>query len=163
MTRAFLSKRLVNDVRPAARAFEIHDTHLTGFLLRVQPSGVSSYYVQLARGKRARVGRKDWFVTPARARDRARKILAEAQFAKVRARLSTKDQELPASILTWIDGELARHRRSLVAIGLRYTVIAEIIDNDGLTFSAAAKITGVTPPTARHTYDNGKRRGWTAK
>jgi integrase len=59
--------------QPAEKPFEIRDETDTGFLLRVQPSGVRTYYVELNRGKRIRVG-STFELTPDEARDRARKI-----------------------------------------------------------------------------------------
>ena len=59
--------------QPAEKPFEIRDESDKGFLLRVQPSGVRTYYVELHRGKRIRVG-STFELTPDEARDRARKI-----------------------------------------------------------------------------------------
>lgn len=47
---------------------------MKGLLLRVQPSGAMSYYVEYARGKRMSLGRAD-AVTPQQARDQAKDIL----------------------------------------------------------------------------------------
>jgi hypothetical protein len=51
-----ISSSLIARLSPAARPFEIRDTRLRGFLLRVQPSGVMTYYVEYARGKRVVIG-----------------------------------------------------------------------------------------------------------
>ena len=43
--QAKITVRLVNSLTPRAQPYEIFDTDLTGFLLRVQPSGYMSYYL----------------------------------------------------------------------------------------------------------------------
>ena len=48
---------LVATLQPARHPYEIRDARLTGFLVRVQPSGRSSYICQFARGRRITLGR----------------------------------------------------------------------------------------------------------
>jgi integrase len=58
----------------AQKPFEVRDTRLPGFILRVQPSGARSYLAQLGRGRRvtfAKVG----VITPDEARIRCKAIL----------------------------------------------------------------------------------------
>lgn len=57
-------KRLITDTllrqstaRPKDKPFEIADEKLGGFLLRVQPSGVRTYYQRTGRSSRERIGR----------------------------------------------------------------------------------------------------------
>jgi len=38
--------------QPTHKPFEIYDTRLPGFTLRVQPSGVRSYYARFGRNRR---------------------------------------------------------------------------------------------------------------
>ncbi len=48
----------LNKLTPdSAGAYEVRDTNLTGFLVRVQPSGSMSYYCQYKRGKRKSLGK----------------------------------------------------------------------------------------------------------
>src|SRR3954453_11061680 len=77
--QAIISTALVKSLRPGAKPFEVRDTRVKGFLLRVQPSGSMTYYAEYGRGKRIAIGRSD-VIAPDRARDRARDILASAQF-----------------------------------------------------------------------------------
>jgi integrase len=77
--QAAISIAMVKQLRPAAKPFEVRDTRVRGFLLRVQPSGSMTYYAEYGRGKRIAIGRSD-VMTPDKARDRARDILAGAQF-----------------------------------------------------------------------------------
>src|SRR3954453_18671300 len=79
--QAIISTALVKSLRPGAKPFEVRDTRVKGFLLRVQPSGSMTYYAEYGRGKRIAIGRSD-VIAPDRARDRARDILASAQFGE---------------------------------------------------------------------------------
>ena len=67
---------LIKSLKPADKPYEVRDTRLKGLLLRVQPSGAMSYYVEYARGKRISLGRAD-VITPQQARDQAKEILAD--------------------------------------------------------------------------------------
>jgi len=77
VVNSVISNSLVANLKPADKPYEVRDTRLKGLLLRVQPSGVMSYYVEWERGKRINLGRAD-AVTPAQARDQAKAILADA-------------------------------------------------------------------------------------
>jgi integrase len=77
--QALIGSTLVKQLQPGAKPFEVRDTRVKGFLLRVQPSGAMTYYAEYARGKRIAIGRSD-IVAPDLARGRAREILAGAQF-----------------------------------------------------------------------------------
>jgi len=74
--KAVISARLLasTEARAGSRPFEIRDRDLRGFILRVQPSGIRSYVVQLARGRRITLGPVGHF-TPTQARERAEKVL----------------------------------------------------------------------------------------
>lgn len=75
-TGIVINKKLVETSTPAERVYELRDSKLKGFLLRVYPSGKKVYVCQYARGKRMNIGPAD-ALTPIQARDRAQKILAE--------------------------------------------------------------------------------------
>ena len=79
--QAAISLSVVKQLRPATRPFEVRDTRVKGFLLRVQPSGAMTYYAEYRRGKRIAIGRSD-VIAPDKARERARDILASAQFGE---------------------------------------------------------------------------------
>lgn len=73
-----INNTLLTTLKPANTAFEVNDTDLKGFGLRVQPTGVMSYFVRYRlRGKQTRyvIGRTSEF-SPAQARDVARSTLA---------------------------------------------------------------------------------------
>jgi integrase len=73
-----INNTLVASLKAASAPYEVNDLDLKGFGLRVQPSGVMSYYARFRiRGKQTRyiIGRTTEF-TPAQARDAARTTLA---------------------------------------------------------------------------------------
>ena len=72
-----LSQGLIDKLEPGEKPFEIRDSVLKGFLLRVQPSGLMTYYLEYERGKRVKLGRTA-DVKPHKARERAKKKLAIA-------------------------------------------------------------------------------------
>ncbi len=74
--RQRISKRLFESLKPRKSPYEIRDTSLPGFILRVQPSGSMSYICQYGRGKRITIS-KTSILTPAQARDEAALILAD--------------------------------------------------------------------------------------
>jgi integrase len=70
-----IGKELLKTVKPKEKAYDIRDTKLKGFILRVQPSGYISYCCQHGRGQRIVIGPAS-VLTPAQARDKAEEILA---------------------------------------------------------------------------------------
>ena len=73
-----INNTLISSLKASAKPFEVNDTELKGFGLRVQPSGAKSFFVRYRlKGKQTRfvLGRTTE-VTAAQARDSARNILA---------------------------------------------------------------------------------------
>lgn len=72
-----IGKELVKRLVPAEKPYEVVDTELKGFLLRVQPSGSMTYYFAYrnkeARKKRFRIGKHGMLTAP-QARDVAKKM-----------------------------------------------------------------------------------------
>lgn len=75
--RSNVTNTLLTKLKPDTKPYEVRDLRLKGLLLRVQPSGVMTWYVEYGRGKRARLGRAD-AITASEARARAKRILGEA-------------------------------------------------------------------------------------
>src|SRR5215813_3448694 len=100
---AKITTRLVASLSPQAAPYEVTDTELMGFRLRMQPSGHMSYYLvyRLASGqkKRVRIGPAD-ALSVAQARDLALKYVAQAiagddpQAAKQQAREAAQHAQL---------------------------------------------------------------------
>jgi Arm domain-containing DNA-binding protein len=60
--------------QPTKKPFEIYDSRLFGFTLRVQPSGVRSYYARFGRNRRVAIGQAG-MIEPHEARERRLKVL----------------------------------------------------------------------------------------
>ena len=79
--KAKITAQLINRLQTSATTFEVNDTELRGFLLRVRPSGLMTFFCSYRpreSGKRTRylIGRHP-VLTAAQARDEAKKILAD--------------------------------------------------------------------------------------
>src|SRR6267154_6855270 len=74
--QAFIGATLLTskETRPQSKPFEIYDSRLPGFTLRVQPSGVRSYYARFGRNRRITLGKADTLL-PDEARERCQKVL----------------------------------------------------------------------------------------
>ena len=77
LVQSVIGNSLIANLRPAERPYEVRDTRLKGLLLRVQPSGVMTFYVEYARGKRLKLGRVGG-MSPAQARQQAKRIFGVA-------------------------------------------------------------------------------------
>lgn len=78
--REKIGQKLIASLEPRETPYDVCDSELTGFKVRVQPSGATNYYVriQLPSGKRKheKIGSTSALST-AQARDKAKKLLAE--------------------------------------------------------------------------------------
>ena len=68
---------MLKALRATDKPVEVRDTRHKGFLLRVQPSGIMTYYAEFGRGQRVRIGRADVMKADA-ARAKAIEVLAAA-------------------------------------------------------------------------------------
>lgn len=74
---ATISKTTVAALEARGKPYDFRDGELKGFLVRVHPTSRKVYYVELGRGRRMVIGPADR-ITPAQARDEAKRKLAEA-------------------------------------------------------------------------------------
>ena len=51
-----ITNGVINNAKPEANRYEIRDSAIQGFMLRVSPSGKKFFYVQLERGKKRMIG-----------------------------------------------------------------------------------------------------------
>lgn len=74
--RALIGPNLLSSkvAQPTKKPFEIYDSRLPGFTLRVQPSGVRSYYARFGRNRRVALGPAG-AIEPDEARERCQKVL----------------------------------------------------------------------------------------
>lgn len=75
--KAFITASLVSKLEPKSKQYDVRDSKLTGFLIRVNPTGKMFYVCQYKRGKRMNIGRVG-LMSAAEARDEAIKILSQA-------------------------------------------------------------------------------------
>jgi len=82
--RTKLTKRVVDAAEPANKRYEIWDSELAGFGLRIEESGKKSFFVRYRVGGGRRATRRNMTignygaVTPEKARGEAKKILGQA-------------------------------------------------------------------------------------
>jgi integrase len=74
--RAVIGPKLLSSkvAQRAKKPFEIYDSRLPGFTLRIQPSGVRSYYARFGRNRRIALG-KVGTLLPEEAREKCQKVL----------------------------------------------------------------------------------------
>jgi hypothetical protein len=74
--QAFIGATLLTSrmIRPQIKPFEISDNRMSGFVLRIQPSGIRTYYARFGRNRRVVLGHVDT-LTPEDARERCQKVL----------------------------------------------------------------------------------------
>jgi integrase len=142
--RAKITTRLVRQVAPQATVYEIWDTELPGFVLRVWPSGQASYYLvyrtRESRKVRYRIGPRE-AMTVAQARDLAQQYAArtvsgeDIQATKRQARedgqhakLQTLGGFLEHQYGPWLRAERPEKRRSVEVLQRLQANFAELMD-----------------------------------
>ncbi|PCI38780.1 MAG: recombinase [Thiotrichales bacterium] len=75
--KANINKAFVSNIAPKSTQFDVRDIKLTGFLIRVTPSGKMQYVCQYKRGRRISIGNVH-VITPVQARLKAQEILGNA-------------------------------------------------------------------------------------
>lgn len=80
MATQLITKELLKTLKPKSGVYDIRDSELKGFMVRVTPAGGMSYAAQYTRGKRFTLGDVNKFDSPTQARKKAKKIIADYQF-----------------------------------------------------------------------------------
>lgn len=120
--RAIIGARLLASraAQPRSKPFDIRDSRLAGFLLRVQPSGARSFCVQLGRGRRLTLG-KVGHLTPEQARNRCEQVLGNVAHGREplagldgAARLSL-GEFIRSQYQPWIEANRPRNAESALA------------------------------------------------
>lgn len=75
--KALIGNSLISKLKPRSKEYDVRDTKLSGFIIRVNPSGKMSYVCQYKRGRRINIGQVG-VLTPAQARDKALSLFANA-------------------------------------------------------------------------------------
>ncbi len=115
-----ISSRLVNSLQPKEKPFELVDTEIKGFLLRVQPSGVMTYYLayrnELGKKQRYKIG-KHGTITCQQARDIAKSLAGDvAKGIDIHAEKKSKVEKVKIeaareTIKTFTEGRYKEWRR----------------------------------------------------
>jgi len=92
--QAFIGATLLTskETQPQSKPFEIYDSRLPGFTLRVQPSGVRSYYARFGRNRRVVLG-KVGTLAPEEARERCQKVLETSRMLAIRCTVLGEQME----------------------------------------------------------------------
>lgn len=131
---ARIGSRTVVALRPQAKPYQLHDTDIHGFLIRVQPSGVMTYYFEyrLPNGLRNRIRiEKHGKVTPEQARDRAKEIAAnmvrgiDPKAAKRQAKVPQLGQYIDNVYRPWTE---AHHKSGAVSVKRVKSRFAHLLD-----------------------------------
>ncbi len=111
---SIIGNDLISRIKPGPKPYEIRNSRLNGFLLRVQPSGVMTYYIEFARARRMAIGRAD-AITPVMAREKAKTILAEAYQGN--DPMAAKRQAKAHTLLSFIDEAYAPWAKANIQTG----------------------------------------------
>ncbi len=111
--QATIGKKLIESLKPQEKLYEVWDNKLTGFVLRVYPTGNMMYICQYARGKRVNIGSTKLY-TPVQAREKAKQIFADVlNGADPKAeKKSEKDHTLESFILQVYEPWAQTHHRN---------------------------------------------------
>jgi integrase len=111
--KAKINNTLIKKLIPEDKEYEVHDTDLKGFIIRVFPSGTMRYVCQYQRGKKINVGTVG-VITPAQAREKAVEILND--FNKGIDPTAKRGSNKPKTLQEFIENEyeawvLSHHKR----------------------------------------------------
>jgi len=153
-----LTLRSIHGAKPLDRPYEIRDADLKGLLLRVQPSGVKSYVVELRRGVRRTVGSAQ-VVTLEQARVTARAWLAERDAGKLPEPARGKNKPLTLGefianhYAAWVSAERKAGKATLANLDAQFkarfygTKLAEIGAREVERFKVDRLNAGIAPTT----------------
>lgn len=102
-----ITNRTITGLKPKEKPYEVRDTQLKGLLIRVQPSGVMTFYLEYERGKRVKLGRVG-AITLCQAREMAKQHLSDAYQGddpiekKRKAKAESLSQFLDETYKSWL-------------------------------------------------------------
>jgi len=160
-----ITQTTIDAAKPKAKAYEIRDTKVSGFLVRVQPSGCKTYYCEYRRGAREKIGPYQSLSTK-QARMQAQDIIARylrgEDPAKIRkekrAGISYQDF-LETMYFPWVDANLksAYEYRRVLNVNckaFRNTRLKDIEANTVQKWRMKLLASGKTPNTVNRIYTN---------
>jgi integrase len=126
--QANITADLVKKLQASEKPFEIWDTELKGFILRVQPSGTKTYLVEYSRHKRITIGQAA-AISAAEARKEAGKKLADfikgtdPQEEKKALRAYTLEAFIEDKYKQWAESNMRHSKEALRKIASFYPAI----------------------------------------
>lgn len=124
--QANITADLVKKLKPKDKPYEVWDTELKGFILRVQPSGVKTYVVEYARHKRIPIGQATPQFSAAAARIEAGKKIADyvkgtdPMEAKRAGRAHTLESFITDKYKEWAEANMRHSKEALRKISMFY-------------------------------------------
>ena len=115
LVRSSIAKAAAAKDKPT-KAYEVRADTPQGLLLRVQPSGLRTYYVQVARGDRRRIGPAGTF-TLEQAKERAKKIILDPDAAGARKTGTTLAEHIAGHYAAYAQARLKNGAKSLARVG----------------------------------------------
>lgn len=106
--KGLITNNLISKLKPKEKQYDVRDTTLKGFLIRVTPNGKMSYVCQYQRGKRVNIGQVG-ILTPAQARDKAKEILSQAVMGTLSA---NPKNDAKLTLRKFLTGEYDAWRRA---------------------------------------------------
>lgn len=151
-----LTIRTVEGAKPFTTPYEVRDSDITGLLLRVQPSGAKTFYAELARGVRVKLGRYPVLTVEA-ARTQAKERIGE--FARTGERpkpkvtkVATFGDFLRRRYAPWFTAERKTGARNLASLETQFADLLRkpLADVNAWTvekYKAARLKAGIKPAT----------------
>lgn len=132
--RSIINNTLITKLKPQEKQYDVRDSKLKGFMIRVTPKGKMSYVCQYQRGRRINIGNVG-VLTPAQARDRATEILADA--IKGIEPTSKKKVQIENTLKSFIDNEytpwvMANHKDGVRTVARIKRCFYKVLANESL-------------------------------
>ncbi len=164
-----LTLRTVEGAKPFKAPYEIRDADIVGLLLRVQPSGVKTFYVELTRGVRVRLGRYPVLtVEGARVQAKAKigEFAATGERPKPKVKVTTFGDFIRDHYAPWFAAERRTGDRNIAVLEAEFGDLYRkpLADVNAWTvekYKAARLRAGIKPATVNR--DVGRLRGALSK
>jgi integrase len=161
--RAKITKEYLKTITKKDKPYEIRDTEMKGFLIRVQPSGVMTYIAQYGRGKRITVGNVA-ILDLVKAKVKAREHLANATLGedpmeqRKAERAYTLESFVAEKYKEWVEANTKSHKETLRKLKSFYPEfgkkkLAEITTWTLEKYRSNRLKNGISPSTANRDMD----------
>ena len=157
--QANITAELVKKLTPREKPFEVWDSTLKGFVVRVQPSGIKTYLVEYARHKRITIGQIS-AISAADARKEAAKRIADyiqgndPMVAKKASQATTFEDFIRERYAPWVSTHQKRPKDTLRSLVLFYPYFGnrKLAEIDAWTIERfrTARLKEVKPISVNH-------------